>query len=486
VQAVTTQNIIMTDDDRTIYEARLVRSSPSTYQKQTNHTQDAFELYHKYEYPERPKPNVDWKTAALRGPALPALGHAVAGAAGSAVSNVATYPLKLIVTRLQMQRLAARKKQSGGNKEVDQKTGYASIQDAAQKIYTKEGGIRGFFTGVGDDTWKTIADSFLFFLAYTILRQRRLNSKASNNGKKRAVLPILDELAIGVLAGAFSKLWTTPLANIVTRKQTAALDDQSKPISTKQVAAQIKAEKGLIGFWSGYSESLVLTLNPSITFFLNEVLKYLLLPRHKRKSPSATVIFLLAAISKAVASAITYPVSLAKTRVQADSSSSETKPSNAFAFSLFTSLQSIAAEEGISALYDGLFGEVVKGFLSHGITMLTKDIVHSSIVQSYYTLLILMKKYPSPEELIVRARLQAEEYAEVAREGAKEVAESVKDGVSSVTSPNASVDMSSNAPPEYSSFEEMNELAEIVGEYVEDDAAEWRSLYHWFWSRIKG
>ncbi|KAI7970958.1 hypothetical protein EIK77_000625 [Talaromyces pinophilus] len=386
-----------------------------------------------------------------------------------------------------MQRLAARKKHSGDIKEVDRKTGYASIQDAAQKIYAKEGGIRGFFTGVGDDTWKTIADSFLFFLAYTILRQRRLNSKASSNGKKRAVLPIVDELAIGVLAGAFSKLWTTPLANIVTRKQTAALDDQAKPISTREVAAQIKAEKGLIGFWSGYSESLVLTLNPSITFFLNELLKYLLLPRHKRKNPSATVTFLLAAISKAVASAITYPVSLAKTRVQADSSSSkDTKPSNALAFSLFTSLQSIAAEEGISALYDGLFGEVVKGFLSHGITMLTKDIVHTSIVQSYYTLLILMKKYPSPEELIVRARLQAEEYAEVAREGAKEVAESVKEGVSSVTSPNASVDMSSNAPPEYSPFEETNELAEIVGEYVEDDAAEWRSLYHWFWSRIKG
>lgn len=412
----------------------------------------------------------------------------MAGAAGSAVSNVATYPLKLIVTRLQMQRLAARKKQSSGDKEADRKTGYASIQDAAQKIYAKEGGIQGFFTGVGDDTWKTIADSFLFFLAYTILRQRRLNSKASNNnGKKRAVLPILDELAIGVVAGAFSKLWTTPLANIVTRKQTAALDNQSKPISTKQVAAQIRTEKGLIGFWSGYSESLVLTLNPSITFFLNELLKYLLLPRHKRKNPSATVTFLLAAISKAVASAVTYPVSLAKTRVQADSSSSEdTKPSNTFAFSLFTSLQSIAAEEGISALYDGLFGEVVKGFLSHGITMLTKDIVHSSIVQTYYTLLILIKKYPSPEELIVRARLQAEEYAEVAREGAKEVAESVKEGVSSVTSPNVSVDMSSNAPPEYSPFEETNELAEIVGEYVEDDAAEWRSLYHWFWSRIKG
>jgi Mitochondrial carrier protein len=442
--------------------------------------QDAFELYNKYEYPEQPRTNGDWKVAALRGPALPALGHALAGAAGSAVSNVATYPLKLIVTRLQIKKQAARS---------NEQAGYYAIVDAARRIYAKDG-LRGFFTGVGDDTWKTIADSFLFFLAYTILRQRRLASRMKASGKKRAVLPILDELAIGMLAGAFSKLWTTPLANIVTRKQTAAPTDQSDPISTKEVAEQIMVEKGIPGFWAGYSESLILTSNPSITFFLNEFLKYLLLPRHRRRNPPATATFLLAAISKSVASTITYPVSLAKTRAQADSSRGKddkqgSRP-KAFAFNLFTSLQAIVTEEGISALYDGLIGEVLKGFLSHGITMLTKDAVHSSIVHTYYALLILSKKYPSPEELIVRARLQAEEYAEVVREGAKDVAETVKEGVSSVTSTNAAVDMSSLSPPAYSPFEDTHELAEIVGDYVEDDAVEWRSLYHWFWSRIKG
>ncbi|KAH8705902.1 putative mitochondrial carrier protein [Talaromyces proteolyticus] len=464
----------MADNDKTVYEARL----------------DAFELYHKYEYPERPKNHGDWKTAALRGPGLPALGHAVAGAAGSAVSNVATYPLRLIVTRLQMQRLAARKK---GSKPTEEKAGstretYSGIVDAAQTIYAKEGGVKGFFTGVGDDTWKTIADSFLFFLAYTALRQQRLNSKLHASGKKRTVLPILDELAVGVLAGAFSKFWTTPLANIVTRKQTAAFLSEDGEISTKKVTAQIQAEKGITGFWAGYSASLFLTLNPSITFFLNEFLKYALLPRNKRQNPPAAATFLLAAISKAVASTITYPVSLAKTRLQADSSSDneskDTSPAKYFRPEVFFTLQSIAVQEGIGALYDGLFGEVLKGFLSHGITMLTKDVVHSSIVNTYYTLLILLNKYPSPDELMVIAREQAEAYAEVAREGAKELAETVKEGTWSLTSSNMSVDMTSNAS-EHSPFDDTNELAEIVGDYVEDDAAEWRSLYHWFWSRFK-
>jgi hypothetical protein len=362
--------------------------------------------------------------------------------------------------------------------------------DAAQKIYTKDGGIKGFFTGVGDDTWKTIADSFLFFLAYTALRERRLNSSLGAGGKKRSVLPVLDELAIGVIAGAFSKFWTTPLANIVTRKQAAAIlsDNASDEISTKKVAAQISAEKGISGFWAGYSASLFLTLNPSITFFLNEFLKYLVLPRQKRRNPPAAVTFFLAAISKAVASTVTYPVSLAKTRLQANpSSGGKTKsssPAQAFKLEIFQALHSIAVEEGASALYDGIIGEVIKGFLSHGITMLTKDAVHSSIVKSYYAVLILLNKYPTPEELMVMAREQAEAYAEVAREGAKDLAETVKEGVPSVTAANMSVDMTSNAP-EYSPFEETNELAEIVGDYVEDDATEWRSLYHWFWNRFK-
>jgi hypothetical protein len=30
-----------------------------------------------------------------------------------------------------------------------------------------------------------------------------------------------------------------------------------------------------------------------------------------------------------------------------------------------------------------------------------------------------------------------------------------------------------------------NETAELVGDYVEDEAREWKSLYHWFWEKEK-
>ena len=326
---------------------------------------------------------------------------------------------------------------------------------------------------------------------------------------KNIVLPIWDELAIGVVAGSFAKLFTTPLSNIVTRKQISAskTDPDSKDLSTKDIAAQIRKEKGLLGFWSGYSASIILTLNPSITFFLNEILKYTLLPREKRNKPSPLVTFLLAAISKSAASSVTYPISLAKTRAQAlGSSEKQTDSTQPSPLSSFTPkvLQAVAAiykAEGVSALYAGLSGEVLKGFFSHGFTMLAKDAVYASIVRMYYLLLILSRRYPTPEELLQRAREQAEEYSDAAREGARDLAETVREKTGEALGNHSgavAVDMTSDAakgfgdgvrvygPRDSSMPNEVNETAELVGDYVEDEAAEWKSLYHWFWEKTKG
>jgi hypothetical protein len=67
---------------------------------------------------------------------------------------------------------------------------------------------------------------------------------------------------VGALAGACSKFFTTPIANIVTRKQTAAMISaragaKSTELSVSDIASTIRSEKGIQGFWSGYSASLV-------------------------------------------------------------------------------------------------------------------------------------------------------------------------------------------------------------------------------------
>ena len=268
----------------------------------------------------------------------------------------------------------------------------------------------------------------MFFLAYNFLQETRLKTQ---KGSAR-YLPVLDELGVGFLAGAFAKGITTPLANVVTRMQTSAMQSasslsspaederyaRSSP-SIREIAGQIRAEKGLAGFWSGYTASLVLTLNPSITFFLYETFKRLLKRTHRGNGASAAdagprATFLLAALSKAIASSITYPFSLAKARAQAGSKvvdpddqedaekgieevsggrmkgGEQTK--KAARTTVFGTILKVARREGVGALYEGLGGEVLKGFFSHGFTMIVKEELHSLVIRSYFLLLRILER----------------------------------------------------------------------------------------------
>ena len=367
----------------------------------------------------------------FNGPALPALGHAIAGSTGAAISNISTYPLSLIITRLQIQR------QLKNNSSTPHAEEYTSFQDALEKIYTREGGLNGFYVGVISDTSKTIADSFLFFLAYNFLRQSRIRYLRTPSTH----LPVIDELSVGCLAGAASKFLTTPIANIVTRKQTSRMlssrqpEDTAEQGSVRAITRQIHQYKGLRGFWSGYSASLVLTLNPSLTFFFFETLKRLTLSPSRRSNPSPRVTFLLAALSKAMASTLTYPFSLAKARLQAGCAESnkqhadvERSPSNVFA-----SILHIARSEGIGGLYDGLYGEVLRGFFSHGITMIIKDAVHKLIIQLYYSILKLLKRYPTPQDLATTAKNAAAQVAADTKDQAQQAVETASQSIQTLS-----------------------------------------------------
>src|SRR5947209_20400677 len=117
------------------------------------------------------------------------------------------------------------------------------------------------------------------------------------------------------MAERFTKLLTTPIANIVTRKQasvmtTAKPERPAKEPTTSQIAYDILDTKGILGFWSGYSDSLFLTLNPALTFFFFETFKRLL-PRSQWSNPASVADFFMEAFSNACASALSCSFSLA-------------------------------------------------------------------------------------------------------------------------------------------------------------------------------
>ncbi|KAI2626702.1 mitochondrial carrier domain-containing protein [Hypoxylon sp. NC1633] len=360
---------------------------------------------------------------------LPALHHAVSGSAGTLISTCVLYPLSLVITRLQVQRQLRREgKPSSSRKSNSQDDGTTTISPSGRGAAADPAPEpTAFYTGLGHDATKSVLDSFLFFLFYEWFRSVRLAASRNRRrrGDKAPGLGVVEELAVGMAAGACSRFFTTPIANVVTRKQTASLvDGEGREASAREIVDAIRKEKGLAGFWSGYSASLVLTLNPSITFFLQEFLKTKVVAADRWDSPAPHVTFLLAAVSKAVASAITYPFQTAKTRLQTGipavapepepepesrPKQEETEARTPAAAppernverevdakldalravrdlgrrSIFGTVAQIARAEGVASLYDGIAGELLKGFLGHGTAMLAKDVVHRLLFRLY-------------------------------------------------------------------------------------------------------
>lgn len=235
----------------------------------------------------------------------------------------------------------------------------------------------------------------------------------------------------------------------MTRKQTASLLTQNsrrdgatsqRELSVGEVLHVIRAEKGLAGLWAGYGATLVLTLNPSITFYLQHALAKAFADRGGGNGGGnggggGAVVFLTAALSKVVATAVTYPFNIAKARLQVsapDSPRSEPEavvdelkdvvggeveeaqksPTKAIRRrvhrlaqeTIFATVLRIARTEGVGSLYDGLSGELLKAFFNHGTTMLSKDIAHGLIVRLYFFILAFVKSSPVAQALLSRTQ----------------------------------------------------------------------------------
>ncbi|KAK6501711.1 hypothetical protein TWF481_009537 [Arthrobotrys musiformis] len=345
---------------------------------------DAFELYHLEAEELLKSPATSASKTRIQPPdEYNAVIAGLSGAVGTSISNIAVYPIDLIVKRLQVQR-AIRAATSDNNDKVsgggDDDELYKDFVDAAKRIYKEEGGVKAFYEGCLQDTANSMGSAFIYFLSYNFMRQRRLQANTLPTGKTPKTLGVLEELSIGVLSGAIAKFFTAPIANIVTRKQTAALRRKTNTNNDNDNASIVKhiyAEKGIRGFWAGYDATLLLTLNPAITFFLYETLKSLL-PRRYREKPTGGQTFLLAAISKAVASSIMYPISMAKARSQV-----RKKDKSSGRFVVLEVLKEAYMTGGMMGMYEGVWGEILKGFFSNGITMLIKEALHRQILSLY-------------------------------------------------------------------------------------------------------
>ncbi|KAG0148832.1 hypothetical protein CROQUDRAFT_654439 [Cronartium quercuum f. sp. fusiforme G11] len=290
---------------------------------------------------------------------------------------------------------------------VSRRRNYKTIRDSFLTILrTEPDGLRAFYHGILIDTCATLLSSFIYFYVYTSLRKlsaaaKRHRAKISPGSSLSSLESVLEELMIGAVAGMMCKACTCPLSNITVRIQASKptprppptvmntpmseyppsragsgsdsdsdSDDEHSDRSRGVLAiiAAIKRERGWLGYWSGFSNNCILTLNPSITFYLIKLFA--------RRRPTLAGTFLGSAIASSCATILTYPLILSKTLVQ-------TKAGKQSAYAILRHRLLVSGGDWRAALFMGLSGQLAKGFIGQGVTMSVKSQLEKLMVLLY-------------------------------------------------------------------------------------------------------
>lgn len=154
---------------------------------------------------------------------------------------------------------------------------YTSTWDAISRIVADEG-IQGLYAGMNGSLVGVASTNFAYFYWYTVARTLYTKSAGPSAAPSTAV-----ELSLGAAAGALAQLFTIPVAVVTTRQQTAAKADRKGLFATAQEV--IEGPDGVSGLWRGLKASLVLVVNPAITYGAYERLKGILFPGKSKLKP---------------------------------------------------------------------------------------------------------------------------------------------------------------------------------------------------------
>jgi len=181
------------------------------------------------------------------------------------------------------------------------------------------------------------------------------------------------ELSLGAVAGALAQLFTIPISVVTTRQQTQPKGDKKSMIATAKEV--VHGEHGWTGLWSGMKASLVLVVNPAITYGAYQRLREVLYPDDRPLR--AHEAFLLGAMSKSLATLVTQPLIVAKVGLQSrPPPARKGKPFKSF----LEVMRFIIEKEGPLGLYKGVAPQLLKGLLVQGILMMTKERVELSFI----------------------------------------------------------------------------------------------------------
>ncbi|CAI5704056.1 unnamed protein product [Peronospora effusa] len=330
-------------------------------------------------------------------PAFKAFVDASAGAMGALFAAVLLYPLDVIKTRKQVEVDDSKEEEIEMDKKaktqalVLRKKKAHNLLVAVWLVYRQEG-VEGLFAGLSSKVMHTVSSNFVYFYWYSFLKTAM---------EKHSNTPITTgmSLLMASTAGALNMSMTLPLEMINTRAQIEPSYEEISDANDKEkkkephgrtmwgIAKEIYAEDGLMSFWKGFIPSLVLVSNPSINYTIFDKLKLQL--QHSKmaagnakrvSSLTALEAFTLAAIAKAIATILTYPVIRAKVLMQAQKKpiSGQQKSSSGhhhakMGNSMVQVLRRIGELEGPGGYFKGCSAQLFNTVLKSALLVMTKE-----------------------------------------------------------------------------------------------------------------
>ncbi|ODV78603.1 mitochondrial carrier [Suhomyces tanzawaensis NRRL Y-17324] len=308
---------------------------------------------------------------------------AASGALASAIANTLVYPLDLSKTVIQTQVHKA-PKDSGDSESPKPQLKYKSTVDVLQQIYAKKG-VLGWYHGLFSSILGSASQNFSYFYWYTIVKRVHANLNKHLPNYKPSTLT---ELFLGALAAAISQMFTMPIGVITTQQQT---DKTHKSLA--QLTREVVQHDGITGLWKGLRVSLVLCINPSITYGSYERLKQIMFGSKEFLGPLES--FSIGVLAKSLATLATQPLIVSKAMLQKKTKRKGEKlgddddDEDDIKFEHFTeALAHLWKTEKFRGLYKGIAPQLVKGVFVQGLLFMFKD----QIDMLFLLLLKLIKK----------------------------------------------------------------------------------------------
>ncbi|KAH9795068.1 Nicotinamide adenine dinucleotide transporter 2 [Citrus sinensis] len=294
------------------------------------------------------------------------LSHAAAGAAAGAIAATFMCPLDVIKTRLQVHGLP----------EGTHSGRRGSIIIISLQNILKNEGLKGLYRGLSPTLLALLPNWAVYFAVY-----ERLKGLLRTHGDGNSQLSVGKNMIAAAGAGAATAIATNPLWVVKTRLQTQGMRSNVVPYkSILSALRRIAHEEGMRGLYSGILPSLAGVSHVAIQFPAYERIKHYMAKKDDtdvdKLNPGS--IMIASSIAKVLASVITYPHEVVRSRLQEQGQNRKVDVQYA---GVVDCVKKVFQKEGFPGFYRGCATNLLRTTPSAVITFTSYEIIQSFLLR---------------------------------------------------------------------------------------------------------